>query len=89
MRAGKFNDPYFFKAVVVNALGAALLVRLETEAVCSAHTHLTNMDGRHISRPWCFIESHAAGDFKAKASGASQTVRSVGTRNRLNGHPRS
>ena len=36
--ASKFNDPCFFKAVVVNALGAALLVRVEAEGVCSAHT---------------------------------------------------
>jgi hypothetical protein len=26
----KFNDPWLFKAVIVTALGAALLVRIET-----------------------------------------------------------
>ena len=35
IRVGEFNDPCLFKAVIVNALGAALLVRIETDGVCS------------------------------------------------------
>lgn len=32
---GEFNDPCLFKAVIVNVLGAALLVRIETDGMCS------------------------------------------------------
>ena len=35
VRVGKFNDPCFFKSLIVNALGAALLVRIVNEGVCS------------------------------------------------------
>ena len=35
MRVGEFNDPCFFKALIVTALGATLLVRIETDGVCS------------------------------------------------------
>ena len=31
----KFSDPWLFKAVIVTALGATLLVRIETEGMCS------------------------------------------------------
>ena len=33
--ASEFNDPSLCKAVIVNTLGAALLVRIETDGVCS------------------------------------------------------
>ena len=35
MRVGKFNDLCFFKSLIVNALGTALLVRIVNEGVCS------------------------------------------------------
>ena len=35
VRVGEFNDPCLFKAVIVNILGATLLVRIETDGMCS------------------------------------------------------